>query len=201
MTTNVEADRAKMTASGETKAAIKYLIATGSTAISILEHDGACQIRVGHKIDPDAYSVHWLREPNAIAVSRKARKEAGERPDVATMINALREAAVYWGETLTPHDLALQRATDSIKRLDAIIEALRSGGQLNIFNENYCASREAAASAGIGFMPYEVALSRLRMALVPYVTEGKRLEDITELFPKIFGPPELTDYRGLAGPA
>jgi len=201
MTTNVQAERTETTASGQTKAAIKYLISTGFTAISILESDGAYQIRVGHKINPNACSVHWLREPNAIAVSRKARKETRERPDVDTMINALREAAAYWDETLTPHDLALQRAADSIKRLDAMIEALSSSGQLNIFNENYCASREAAASAGIGFMPYEVALSRLRMALVPYVTEGKRLEDITELFPKIFGPPEFTGYRSVAGPA
>jgi hypothetical protein len=201
MAARVDAASAKTVASRETRAAIKYLTTTGSTAISILERDGACQSRVGHKIDPDAHSVHWLREPNAIAVSRKARKDAGSRPDVATMINALCEAAAYWNETLTPHDLALQRAADAIKRLDAMMEALRASGQLNIFNQNYHANREAAASVGIGFMPYEVAMSRLRMALVPYVTEGKRLEDVTELFPEIFGPPEFTDYRNLAGPA
>lgn len=201
MAAHVDPDRTKTTAPRETKAAIKYLIATGSTAISILERDDACQIRVGHRIDPDALSIHWLREPNAIALSRKARKDAGERPDVATMINALCEAAAYWNETLTPHELAIQRAADAIKRLDAMMEALRASGQLNIFNQNYRASREAAASVGIGFIPYEVALSRLRIALVPYVTEGKSLEDITELFPEIFGPPEFTDYRSLAGPA
>jgi hypothetical protein len=50
-------------------------------------------------------------------------------------------------------------------------------------------------------MPYEVALSRVRMALVPYLTDGKSLEDVAELFPDIFGPPEFTDYRRLAGPA
>jgi hypothetical protein len=201
MAAHVDPDRTKTIAPRETKAAIKFLIATGSTAISILERHGACQIRVGYKIDPDARSIHWLREPNAIALSRKARKDAGERPDVATMINALCEAAAYWNETLTPHDLAIQRATDAITRLDAMMEALRASGQLNIFNQNYHANREAAASVGIGFMPYEVALSRLRMALAPYVTEGKSLEDITELFPEIFGPREFTDYRSLAGPA
>jgi hypothetical protein len=145
-----------MIASPERKAAIKHLIATGATAISILERDGACQIRVGHKIDPGALSIHCLREPNAIAVSREARKEAGERPEIATIINALRRAATCWNETLTPHDLAIQRAADAIKRLDAMMEALRASGQLNIFNQNYRASREAAALVGIGFMPYEV---------------------------------------------
>jgi hypothetical protein len=126
MATRVDTDRAKTIGSRETKAAIKYLTATGSTAISIFERDGACQIRVGHKIDPDAHSVHWLRAPNAIAVSRKARKEAGLYADVGTMINALCEAAAYWNETLTAHDLALQRAADAIKRLDSMMEALRA---------------------------------------------------------------------------
>jgi hypothetical protein len=175
MAARVDAASAKTAASRETRAAIKYLTATGSAAISILERDGACQIRVGHKIDPDAHSVHWLRKPNAIAVCRKARKEAGSRPDVATMINALCEAAAYWNETLTPHDLALQRAAAAIRRLDAMMEALRASGQLNKLDQNYRANREAAASVGIGFMPYEVALSRLRMALVPYVTRARDL--------------------------
>jgi len=61
MATLVDTDRAKTIASPEAKAAIKYLIATGAAAISILERDDACQIRVGHKIDPGALSVHWVR--------------------------------------------------------------------------------------------------------------------------------------------
>jgi len=126
---------------------------------------------------------------------------AGARPDIATMINALCEAAAYWNETLTLHDLALQRAADAIKRLDAMMAALRANGQLNIFSQNYHANREAAASVGIGFMPYEVALSRLRMALVPRVTKGRSVEDVTELFSEIFGPPAFTDYQSPARPA
>ena len=35
---------------------------------------------------------------------------------------------------LTPHDLAIQRAADAIKRLDAMIEALRASGPLSIFD-------------------------------------------------------------------
>lgn len=45
---------------------------------------GICSFRVGTKIDPRAVSVNWVREGNAIAVSRQARKEAGERPGAAT---------------------------------------------------------------------------------------------------------------------
>src|SRR5688500_9456257 len=103
MAAHVDTHRAKMIASPERKAEIEHLIATGATAISVLERDGACQIRAGHKIDPRALSVHWLREPNAIAVSRQARRDAGERPDIATITNALHQAAAHWNETLTPH--------------------------------------------------------------------------------------------------
>ncbi|KQT12890.1 MULTISPECIES: hypothetical protein [unclassified Bradyrhizobium] len=190
---HVDADRAKMTTSSETKAAIKYLVATGATAISILARDGACEIRVGTKIDPHAISVVWLREPNAIAVSRQARREAGERPDAATIMSALRRAAAHWNEMLTPHDLAIERTTDAIRRLDAAMEGLRASGQLSIFNQHYRAARDAAASKDTGFMPYEVALSRLRMALVPHLSGGKGFGDVTELFTDIFGPPEFTD--------
>ncbi len=190
---HVDADRAKMTTSSDTKAAIKYLVATGATAISILERGGACEIRVGTKINPHAISVSWLQEPNAIAVSRQARREAGERPDAATIMSALRRAAAHWNEMLTPHDVAIRGASDAIMRLDAAMEGLRASGQLSIFDQHYRAVRDAAVSKDTGFMPYEVALSRLRMALVPYLTCGKSFGDVTELFTDIFGPPEFTD--------
>lgn len=193
MTMHVDADRAKMTTSSETKAAIKHLVATGATAISLLERDGACEIRVGSKIDPHAISVFWLRESNAIAVSRQARSEAGERPDAATIVSALFRAAAHWTEALTPHDVAIPRATEAIMRLDAAMEGLRASGQLGIFNQHYRTARDAAASKDTGFMPYEVALSRLRMALVPYLTGGKCIGDVTELFTDIFGPQEFTE--------
>lgn len=176
------------TISADTKAAIKFLVATHSTAISIMERDGGCTIRVGTKIDTDAISVFWLPEPNAIAISRQARRDAGERPDAAKMIAALQRAAADWSTTLTPHDVAVQRAASSVKRLDAAIEGLRTSGQLSIFNDHYKAARKAAAAQGDGFMPYEVALARLRMALVPYLIGGRSLKDFTGLFAEVFGP-------------
>ena len=60
------------------KAAIAYLIASGATAISIIEHDGGvCSFRVGHKIDPHAISIQWVPEASAQAIVRQARRDAG----------------------------------------------------------------------------------------------------------------------------
>jgi hypothetical protein len=49
---DVEISDARPARSPDIKAAIAYLIASGATAISIVEHDGVCSFHVGHKIDP-----------------------------------------------------------------------------------------------------------------------------------------------------
>ena len=49
----------------DTKAAIAYLIASGATAITIIENQTGCAYRVGTKIDARAAVVHWLREHEA----------------------------------------------------------------------------------------------------------------------------------------
>jgi hypothetical protein len=52
MMTAVEIGHARPARSPETKAAIKYLEASGATAISVIEADTGCTFRVGTKIDP-----------------------------------------------------------------------------------------------------------------------------------------------------
>jgi hypothetical protein len=61
------------------RAALSYLAASGATAISIF-NDGT--IRAG-KLDRHAALIFWLPSDYALAVSRQARREAGEAPDVA----------------------------------------------------------------------------------------------------------------------
>jgi hypothetical protein len=64
--TEVEIGNARPARSPDTTAAIKYLIASGVTAITITEHDGGvCSFRVGHKIDPHALSIQRVPEANA----------------------------------------------------------------------------------------------------------------------------------------
>jgi hypothetical protein len=78
---DVETVRHVTDRSPDTRAAIAYLIASGATAISIIENESGCTYRVGTKLDPRAASVHWLREAEARAVLKAARKQAGKSPD------------------------------------------------------------------------------------------------------------------------
>src|SRR5260370_19634436 len=70
--TDIEIGHARPVRSPDTKAAIKYLEASGATAITIVEIDGVCSFHVGSKIDLHAVSVQWLPEANARAVARQA---------------------------------------------------------------------------------------------------------------------------------
>ena len=76
------------------KAAIQYLKASGATAISIIQADGAaCTFQAGHKIDPNAVAVYWLREEQAAALLKQARHDAGRAPDAVTAEEASTSAS------------------------------------------------------------------------------------------------------------
>jgi hypothetical protein len=55
----------------DTKAALKYLEASGANAISITTGPGGTVIAVGYKAD--AVAVHWLPAASARAVAARAR--------------------------------------------------------------------------------------------------------------------------------
>jgi hypothetical protein len=58
---------------------------------------------------------------------------------------------------LTPHDVAISRATDAAKRLDEYLLSVRGTGTLKEFNRAYKLRREAAAARGEGFMSFKTA--------------------------------------------
>jgi hypothetical protein len=60
--TGVDIGHARPAISPDTRAACNYLIASGATAISIVEIGGVSSFHVGSKIDPRAVSVQWLTE-------------------------------------------------------------------------------------------------------------------------------------------
>jgi hypothetical protein len=72
------ADVATAARPADTRAAIAYLIASGATAISVIENQTGCSFKVGSKIDARAAVVMWLREDEAQAVLKAARRGAGK---------------------------------------------------------------------------------------------------------------------------
>jgi hypothetical protein len=172
--------------SADTKAAIAYLIASGATAISIIENETGCAFRVGIKIDARAAVVHWLREGEATAVMRQARRLAGKSPDIAQAENALHRAAAETRTVLTEHATAMMRAGEAAAKLDRYMDSLRGTGVLKEFTKAYRRKRLAAGLRGEGFMSYGNAELRLRKALIPLLQGGGKPAVGQSLFAQIF---------------
>jgi hypothetical protein len=78
------------------KRAETYLAASGAVPISVTRRDGVCSIHAGRAgaHGGDVVSTQWINEAQAIAVTREARRFAGDRPDGPTAADALERAAV-----------------------------------------------------------------------------------------------------------
>jgi hypothetical protein len=168
------------------RAAIAYLIASNATAIQIIENETGCTFRVGTKIDARAASVHWLRETEARAVLKAARRGAGESPDIATATSALIEAAARLRVTLSDHRVAIERAAAMSAQLDAYVASLRARGGMREFTKMYKRRRIAAVARGEGFMSFGNAELRFKRALIPLLQGGATVAPTQGLFASIF---------------
>ena len=161
-----------------------YLAASGAVPITIIERVGVCSIHTGTKITGTVAARWWINERDAAPVARAARTFAGDRPDLSAATAALHRSAGSLGATLTADDVALGRAADAAKRLDAMIEAMRRDGTLREFNARYRAGRAAALAEGRGFMAFAVAMRRFKRALIPMLMnrqpEAGRMRSIFE---------------------
>jgi hypothetical protein len=172
--------------SADTKAAIAYLIASGATAISVIENVTGCVFRIGTKIDPRAASVHWLREAQAKPVMNAARRIAGKSPDLTKATSALAKAASDQRVTLTEHAVAMMRAEEAAAKLNRYMDSLRGTGVLREFNRAFKRRRMEAMLRGEGFMNYKAAELRLRRALIPLLQAGGKPAVGQSLFAQIF---------------
>jgi hypothetical protein len=113
-------------------------------------------------------------------VASAARRLAGAGADAATAIAA---AAASLGATLTPDDIAVAHAANSMMRLDAMIHKMKVSGELHQFNRRYKIERAAVLAEGRTFMSYGNALARLKLALIPGLQSGR---PISGLFAEVF---------------
>ena len=89
------------------------------------------------------------------------------------------------GATLTPNDVAIERAQAAAQKLDAYLANLHGNGVLRDFNRAFKQHRTAATMRGEGFMSYKAAESRLRRALIPMLVNGGTIGP-RSLFEEIF---------------
>ena len=110
--------------------------------ISVTRRDGVCTIHAGRAgAHGDVLSTQWISEAQAIAVTREARRYAGDRPDGPTAADALARAAASQRATLTADHVAIERAGGRRRRSSSTSQ--RSG-------------RPAACANSIGSIPLGV---------------------------------------------
>jgi hypothetical protein len=168
--------------------AIRYLIQSGAAAVYVTGVDDFVAIRsAGTKIDPrTAAAIYWVRKQDAIPLTRRARKAAGDNPNTEEAISALREAAAAARVKLTEHSIAISRAGASAQRLDAYLLSMRGTGALKEFNRAFKRRRLEATANGRGFMTFKTAMTRLQTLLIPILQQGRNVQT-TSLFASIFG--------------
>jgi hypothetical protein len=172
--------------SPNTRAALKYLEASGVRAISFTSGAGHVVIHVGYKVD--AVIAYWLPAVSARPVAARARKLVGDGTDnIGDVVAAVQAAAVQLHVRLTEHDTAISRATAMAERLDAFLDHLKDSGLLRDFRKIYRQRRFAAKARGRGFMNFGVAELRLKQALIPLLQNGGKPAVGASLFREVFG--------------
>jgi len=171
---------AKKPKAPDTKAALKYLAASGAAAISISTD---AEISIGQK--PGAFATLWCSADKARSVASRARNQA-DGADVEMSISALYESASKYQCKLTSHRVAMERAAEAAQRLDAFMDSLKGTGVLREFTKTYKRRRLAAAERGEGFMSYANAERRLRLALIPLLVNGGKPAVGASLFAQVF---------------
>jgi hypothetical protein len=180
--------RCPMTMS-DRKRAESYLAASGAVPICVTRRDGVCTIHAGRAgaHGADVVSTQWIDQRQAIAVTREARRYAGDRPDGPTAADALARAAASQRTTLTADHVAIERAGAAAAKVEQHLAALRKTGGLREFNREFAARRNEARAAGHGFMSYSAATARLRSAMVERLVGRDTIGPVGQLFEKIFG--------------
>jgi hypothetical protein len=125
-----------------------------------------CQWRDGRlgvsRCPTGAEAAWWCSSKDAGAVVRSAN--ANGRDVVA--------AAARLHTSLTDHATVAQRVDEAVDRIDDGLKAAQRRGDLAFFNQLYKAQRVAAQAQGRRFMPYGVALRRLRIAVAQAAANG-----------------------------
>jgi hypothetical protein len=163
--------------------ALKYLAESCAAPINV---GSTGSIHVGKA--PSGVATFWASCPDlAEAICLIARRLV-DKPDVATATAALHTAARKMGSRLTPNNVAVDRAESAARKIDALMEKMRTSGTLKIFNDEFRQRRLAAFRNGAPYTPYQAALTRLRRELVQILKAGGKIDIVAAkgLFARVF---------------
>lgn len=109
-----------------------------------------------------AATAWWCKAADADQIG----KQAWPRADVVETARALSIA-------ITPHAALLKRVAERTAKIEAEIANAIDNGTLKAFNKEYRLT--AAQWAGYKFMPYPVALAKLRRVVIRCVASGDKI--------------------------
>lgn len=101
-------------------------------------------------------AIYWTMAVHAVAIVRQCR---------SAMTNDIASVAAALHVPITDHSTVVQRATNAVERMDALLDEAKRSGAMSGFNRAYSAARAAARAEGKGMMPYNAALDRLKREL------------------------------------
>jgi hypothetical protein len=107
-----------------------------------------------------------LRQDNLLAIT------------VAQASLAIAAAAGRLSVRLVEHEVVLARATGSVGRLDGLMAAAMSNGELQAFNREFRRRRIEAAARRQPFPTYNLALAKLRAALASTIAGTRSPADL-----------------------
>lgn len=114
----------------------------------------------------------------------------------------LEHAATLLGAKLTAHADALHRVRQALARVDAVIASANASGELRWFNRTYRKWRTTSSPELAAALPYALARTRLRAAMVRRIARGVEpvsRDLMSEIFPEpIPGKPGAHALTGSA---
>jgi hypothetical protein len=94
-------------------AAVKYLVACGAIAITVIDRDDVGVVIVGKTASGIIAARWWIAEQDAQRVASAARRLAGDGPDISSAIAAVQRSA---GSTRRSHLTMLRAITSESSR-------------------------------------------------------------------------------------
>jgi hypothetical protein len=134
----------------------------------------------------DIVSIKWTTQRGARAMAARLNKGT---------FRTIEAAAAGLRFSISEHADVLERARDSVRKVNAALAHAKAQGDLRSFHRAFVEARTKAAEQGIRPQSYARAYMRLRAALFVYASRGEALPPVAELIDTVVPTPPSARQR------